>query len=266
MAYRVNVYFNSEYIASTNIRSGSFINVTRNYGDDAYIADGFTNPTTFTATPADGCECTGWYYRIGGDAGTLTFSEGTTKSDGTNYFTYSGTDEIIIRAVGQPISGGGGDSGGGDDGGTSITKWDWYSSNGSNASASQTISAYNAINGTGVGRSTKNFSHNVWNDMVDKVKAICDEAVGWWDSSSYGLSYANTKAIANSNGEYVLTAKMFNTLRNNLEIAGGELGISKISSGTSSGKIPHPVNSGDTVYGHYFETLADYINDCIDNF
>ena len=113
MAYRVNVYFNSEYIASTRIRSGSFIDETRYYGDDAYIADGFTNSTTFTATPASGCECTGWYYRIGGDSGTLTYDKGTNNANGTNSFTYSGTEEIIIRAVGQPISGGG-DSGGDD--------------------------------------------------------------------------------------------------------------------------------------------------------
>jgi hypothetical protein len=150
--------------------------------------------------------------------------------------------------------------------GASIVKWDWYSANGDNASASQTISAYNALNGTGTGRNTKNFSHDVWDDMVDKVKEICDEVVGWWDSASYGLSYANTKAIANANGEYVLTADMFNTLRNNLEIAGisEKLGLSKIPTGTSSGQIPHPVNAGDTVFGHYFITLTDYMNSCID--
>ena len=499
MAYQVSVYFNSEYIASTRIRNGSFINEIRYYGDDAYIASGFTGTTTFTATPADGCEFVKWYYRIGGDSGTLQEST-------DNPFSYSGTDEIIIRAVGQPISGGGGTGGGegGDSGGdessewsryvsrfdtvgeydadqiylnememymyfvsfansgtaifyttgnvdtvgylttstgwdsstgiptsssiiatddnsedgdnfriewdvtagttyyiwirgksktttglvainiegplawkhnsgggatvppnrqlgyliepyrmecyyckfsqsgtatfyttgtlntigylgtssyfnsgageptsyltkddnsgdgdnfriewdvtagtyyyiwvrckdprdagstvlniefaeeSSITKWDWYSSNGT-ASANQTIAAYNAVANK---QSTKNFSHYVWDDMVDKVKEICDEAVGWWDSASYGLSYANTKAIANSNGEYVLTADMFNSLRNNLEIAGYQkLGLSKIPTGTSSGQIPHPVNSGDTVFGHYFITLTNYMNSCID--
>ena len=362
MAYRVNVYFNSEYIASTRIRSGSFIDETRYYGDDAYIADGFTDTTSFTATPADGCEFVKWYYRIGGDSGTLQEST-------DNPFRYSGTEEIIIRAVGQPISGG--DSGGGDDTWTlndgtfgsiddtavytqritvvgrvlhrysatftksgtalfrrmtrtndnelsylskstswdvntgtpintignmddgvelavtagdvyyvwvrakdpersdanrvaevirftvdTIPKWDWYSSD-------KTLAAYNAINNKG---STKNFSHDVWDAMVDKVKAICDEVVGWWDSASYGLSYANTKAKLNSNGEYVLTSQMFNTLRNNLEIAGTStmVNLSKIPTGTLSGQIPHPVNTGDKVYGHYFITLANYINSCID--
>lgn len=143
-----------------------------------------------------------------------------------------------------------------------IDKWDWEASNGS-ANATVTSAAYDAVL---YKKSTKNFSHLVWNDMVDKVKAICDEAVGWWDSASYGLSYANTKAVANANGEYVLTANMFNTLRNNLEIAGisEKVGLSKIPTGTSSGKIPHPVITGDTVYGHYFITLTDYMNSCID--
>lgn len=494
MSYRVNVYFNSEYIASTRIRSGSFIDITRYYGDSAYIADGFTYSTTFTATPADGCEFVKWYYRIGGDSGALQEST-------QNPFTYSGSEEIIIRAVGQPISGGG--SGGSDDDDTpwtacensrinvytdekvvaiqdfttgenilspyqvhrypvkfshsgyahfyttgdvdtigylsttstwksdfsrpssfvafddnsydgtnfdiryyvnantvyyiyvrgstgkesgyvdlcitepwelsssnlgtltatqsmviilnagtmwcgqvsfdsnckvtvsfdttmvmqcwiskssgwshgeptsyiayddwdytitfdavagqtyyiwfrdysaassgqvflditipetSIKKWSWSASNG-NAYASETSAAYKAVQNK---QSTKNFSHLVWNDMVDKTKAICDKAVGWWDSESYGLDYANTKAKVNSNGEYELTAEMFNSLRNNLEIAGyHKLGLAKIPATTNhdnapNGTIPHPVVSGKTVFGHYFITLADYMNSCID--
>lgn len=141
-----------------------------------------------------------------------------------------------------------------DSGGTSITKWDWYASNGSNASASQTISAYNAINGTGTGRNTKNFSHSVWNDMVDKVKEICDEAVGWWDTDY--ATYYNTKF---NSTPYELTADMFNSLRNNLEIAGYQ----KLSLGYKTGI--GQVFSGDTVYGDYFLTLAEYMNSCIDN-
>lgn len=144
-----------------------------------------------------------------------------------------------------------------------IARWDWDSSNGDNTlSSSQTIDAHNALTGTGIERNTRNFPHEVWDDMVDKVKDISDEVVGWWDSASYGLSYANTKAIANSNGEYVLTANMFNTLRNNLEIAGisEKIGLSKIPNSS----IPHPVYAGGTVYGDYFLTLIDYMNDCID--
>ncbi len=101
MSYQISVYFtdvNSEYISSTNIRSGSFINVTKYHGDEPYIAGGFTNQTTFTATPADGCEFYRWAYRIG---------DGDRQYSTDNPFYYSGTEDIIIRAEGQPISGGG---------------------------------------------------------------------------------------------------------------------------------------------------------------
>ena len=146
-----------------------------------------------------------------------------------------------------------------------IDEWDWYSSNGS-ATASQTSKAHTAVTSKGY---TTNFSYKVWNDMVDKVKEICDEAVGWWDTGY--ATYTNTK-MSGSNEQ--LTAKMFNSLRNNLENAGANfLSIGKISDGYTSGKIPHPVYSFDDntvtneslkiVYGHYFTTLTDYMNDCI---
>ena len=156
------------------------------------------------------------------------------------------------------------DSEGGEEEST-IGEWDWYSSNGS-ATASQTSKAHTAVTSKGY---TTNFSYKVWNDMVDKVKEICDEAVGWWDTGY--ATYTNTK-MSGSNEQ--LTAKMFNSLRNNLENAGANfLSIGKISDGYTSGKIPHPVYSFDDntvtneslkiVYGHYFTTLTDYMNDCI---
>jgi hypothetical protein len=104
--------------------------------------------------------------------------------------------------------------------------------------------------------------------MVDKVHDIIMATTKWWHSDY--ASYANTK-MTHSNEE--LTAKMFNSLRNNLESVGyGYLGLAKIPDGYDVGEIPHPVYSGKdttvslklrTVYGHYFTTLADYINSCI---
>lgn len=145
-----------------------------------------------------------------------------------------------------------------------VSKWSWSASNGS-ASASQTSASYSAIVNK---QDTRNFSHLVWNDLVSKVGDILDAKGLSWDSTY--ASYDNTKATLNANGEYELTAKMFNSLRNNLELAGyGYLGLSKIPDTTDhdeppSGKIPHPVNSNKRVFGHYFTTLATYINSCID--
>lgn len=133
-----------------------------------------------------------------------------------------------------------------------IQEWSWDASNGS-ANATETAKARTAVRNKGY---TKNFSYKVWNDMVDKVKELTDNSINYWDTSY--ASYANTKMT--SSGEK-LTAKMFNSLRNNLELVGLDVGLSIIS----NAEIPHPVSSGDTVYGHYFTTLTDYMNDCIDN-
>jgi hypothetical protein len=93
--------------------------------------------------------------------------------------------------------------------------------------------------------------------MVDKVKEIMDEAVGWWDSADYA-TYYDTKF---NSSPYELTAVMFNSLRNNIEIAGNTDAYIGLGHKTGIG----PVSSGDYVYGDYFLTLAEYINECIDN-
>ena len=133
---------------------------------------------------------------------------------------------------------------------STVEKWSWSASNGT-ASATDTSAAYNAVKNK---QSTKNFSHLVWNDMVDKVYKVIkaySSSAGW--DSSYA-SYENTKM---NSAPYYLTAVKFNSLRNNIEIVGGWL---KLGYRTDIGKV----ESGDYVYGEYFLTLADYINDCID--
>lgn len=144
-----------------------------------------------------------------------------------------------------------------------IKKWSWITSNGS-ASLSVTTAARNAVQKQ---ESTRNFSHLVWDDMVDKVQALISKTTKVWDTNY--ATYSNTKAITNANGEYELTAVMFNSLRNNLELVGLKVGLTKIPSTTDhdnapSGTIPHPVMSGKKVFGHYFLTLTDYMNSCID--
>lgn len=133
-----------------------------------------------------------------------------------------------------------------------VDKWSWSSSNGS-ASATQTSNAYNAVTNK---KATTNFSHLVWNDMVDKVNEVIKaySSGKTWDSTY--ASYANTKM---SSTPYYLTAVKFNSLRNNIEIVGNT--YLNIGYKTGIGKV----ETGDYVKGSYFTTLADYINDCIDN-
>lgn len=131
-----------------------------------------------------------------------------------------------------------------------ITPWSWDISNG-NASASQTETAYSAVQGkqTYSARQSKgllsDFSHLVWNDMIDKVKKILDILGESWDDKY--ASYVDTKM---SSLDKVLTAKRFNSLRYNIEIH-YPTGIDEVS-------------TGDIVYGSYFTTLADCINSWIE--
>lgn len=122
----------------------------------------------------------------------------------------------------------------------SVEPWSWSKSNGS-ASASQTSAAYSAVRNNG---KVSDFSYLVWNDMVDKVKEILDSKGLSWNSrfASYSgtlMSYSNK----------TLTATKFNSLRYNIGL--------HYSTGIDT------VYSGDTVYGWYFTTLANCMNNMI---
>lgn len=121
--------------------------------------------------------------------------------------------------------------------GVSVEYWSWTSSNGS-ASASQTRRAYSAVCNNG---SLGDFSYLVWNDMVDKVQEIIDANGESWHTNY--ATYAETRMSA---GDKTLTAKRFNSLRFNIG--------TRVSTGI------YEVSRGDTVYGWYFETLANCIN------
>ena len=135
------------------------------------------------------------------------------------------------------------------------SNWNWQVSNGT-ATSSETNAAYNAVvNKTAV----KNFSHLVWNDLVDKVKEVIESKSLAWDITY--ASYANTRMVT---APYELTATKFNSLRNNIEIVANKVGIAKIS----DTDIPHPVysyNSDYPVKGSYFIVLANYLNSVIDS-
>lgn len=121
---------------------------------------------------------------------------------------------------------------------TTPSAWSWTASNG-NATAAQTSAAYTAITGNGL---LTNFSYLVWNDLVDKVNAVCAFAGYSWDTTYATL--ANTKMTSTSK---TLTAVRFNSLLFNIG--------SHYSTGISE------VSAGDDVLGSYFTTLATKLND-----
>lgn len=124
----------------------------------------------------------------------------------------------------------------------SLPKWSWDVSTGY-ATDEQIRAAYLAVTKK---LATKNFSHNVWNDLCYRVKSILQYKNDNWNSTY--ATYTNTQIQDGS--EYVLTADKFNSLRYNIGIY-YSTGINEVS-------------TGDYVYGSYFTTLADCINNWID--
>ena len=93
MSYGITVYFNDEDIDNTYIYTSYFTH-RGYYGDDYYSTSGLTFSVKFTANPADGCKFTRWVYRLGSTSGTVQYSY-------SNPFTYSGDEDIYIRAEGE---------------------------------------------------------------------------------------------------------------------------------------------------------------------
>ena len=125
---------------------------------------------------------------------------------------------------------------------TGIDKWSWTSSNGS-ATDEETQAAYYAIMKKGL---TSKFSHRVWNDMVNKVKAVLDRIGKPWNTT-----YATHDDTLMSDSDTVLTATRFNSLRHVIGIH-YSTGISEVA-------------KGDPVLGSYFIILANSLNGWIDN-
>ena len=128
----------------------------------------------------------------------------------------------------------------------SVLKWNWYSSNSPdyNASAEQTAGAYAAVSGKG---RTTDFSYCVWNDMCAKVREIraAVGGIGAWDRA-----YGTYEDALMSSSDHAMTAARFNNLKNQI--------------GSQIGTGIKDVSTGDIVYGSYFITIANRINDWID--
>jgi len=94
MSFSFTCYGNDETIASTDIYVyGISQSYTVDNGDTLSLS-GFSYSIRFTANPASGCNFTRWVYRLGSTSGTVQYSY-------SNPFTYSGTQDIYIRAEGE---------------------------------------------------------------------------------------------------------------------------------------------------------------------
>lgn len=122
---------------------------------------------------------------------------------------------------------------------SAVDLWSWTSSNGS-ASDAQTKAALDVLQGT---RTADEFSHLVWNDLVDKIaearEARPDISVGW--DNAYATK-TNTKADAGD----TLSARRFNSIRYNIN---NMKGVS----------VPY-VSAGDEILGSTIISLVDTLN------
>lgn len=94
MAYAFTCYGNDDTIASTSIYVYTIGQSYTVYCGDTLTLSGFSYSMRFTANPASGCNFTRWVYRLGSTSGTVQYSY-------SNPFTYSGTQDIYIRAEGE---------------------------------------------------------------------------------------------------------------------------------------------------------------------
>lgn len=153
--------------------------------------------------------------------GTYTFYGYAQASNGLYYNAGSGTVTITSTP--------------------SVSKWSWSASNG-NASAIQTYNAYEVLHGTI--EASGNFSHLVWNDIVDKAYETITAAGYSWRGS---ISRDNCKLSSGS----ILSASVYNSVKASIDYV-RSTGITNKS-------------SGDIIYGTYIETLTDTINKIINN-
>jgi len=90
-----------------------------------------------------------------------------------------------------------------------------------------------------------------WNDLVNKVNEVRLINSWGWDETNYG----ELESILMSYSDKILTAKRFNSIRNNINVFAKHVGAQPVN-------IP-VVYSGDIVYGWYFTAIGLCINNCI---
>lgn len=261
MAFAFTCYGNDEGIEKISIYS-YYLNqsFTVKYDETQHV-EGFTSSLKFTAVPADGYSFKCFVYRLGSTSGTdvhykyASDADGEVlinNDDGSYTFVYRGDEDIFIRAESN-TSGAGGDSGGdsGDDSGGddylqgSLDYWDWSYSNGS-ASVYETEQAFYAVYEKTY---VRDFSHLVWNDLVNKVMYILNY-LGYVWNDYYG-TYEETLMLISP---YRLTADKFNALLINVDVLHSTEGV------TLKDVVLAEVEPRYEVYGEYFLMLADCIN------
>ena len=131
-----------------------------------------------------------------------------------------------------------------------IEKWDWSATN-------ERLKAFYSLVAPRAYPMEQNFSHNVWNALVDKVSEVRSASGTYaWDDS-----HASLYDTQMHSEPYELTAVKFNSLRNNLNLLCDYRGVERPD-------IPfvYSMNKIYTVDAIYFLNIATFINKCIDGY
>lgn len=126
--------------------------------------------------------------------------------------------------------------------GLGVTPWSWTDSNGM-ATAGQTQAAYAILQGT---RPADDFSHMVWNDLVDKVEEMRAALGGVWDT--VGGKYLTASACKAAAGD-TLRAAAYNSL--------------KVNVGNIQSTGIQDVSPGDEITGYHITRVVDVLNSII---
>lgn len=123
-----------------------------------------------------------------------------------------------------------------------VDPWSWTSSNGS-ATAAQTKNAYSILLGN---RAADDFSHNVWNDLIDKIVEMREaQGLSWTTNGGVYLTASECKV---SSGD-TLTAEIYNSM--------------KVNVGSISSTDIQDVEPGDEITGYHITHVVDVLNDII---
>lgn len=131
-----------------------------------------------------------------------------------------------------------------------VEKWDW-------SATAERSQAWRSLILPRLYPIEQNFSHNVWNALVDKMSEVRSASGTYaWDGSH--ASHTDTKM---NSQPYELTAVKFNSLRNNLNLLCDYRGV-----GRPDIPFVYSENRNYPVLASYFLTIATFINKCIDGY
>lgn len=133
---------------------------------------------------------------------------------------------------------------------SAVSPWSWSAS-------TERQNFYNVLTGV-LPANPEYLSHNVWNDLVDKVREIVVATKATY-SGEWDNTYADYAATYCYSGD-TLSAVKFNSLRQNVNLVCTKVSVSSL---TNDGV--GAVSAGQEILGSYITKVTSKINEIIEN-